>query len=311
MANVQEECLNILVDSILGNLLLPKDHRRSSQEHQDTVTNIAKHDRKQEWERNDSIQTRVDFLIRGNTIRIDQSLETFSKLVGPVERGRSLVGTELGEDGRDRSTSSIHRATQAELDSCNVSRWTPAFSDKGLSTLVIAQQVERLVDFLFALDSICPRLEGFGDFAKLNTSGLTHIVQDIINIFKAGRNLAQSIGSLVGRGINVVESATHGLGDFANLGEELLTVSENDENILECLLSRNSVDKRLLNFRVVHVEVTSQDSPKNTLKCGHSGTINGARDKFEIKTGQASFTWKRAILGSMLKKRSSVAAVLH
>lgn len=68
MANVQEECLNILVDSILGNLLLPKDHRRSSQEHQDTVTNIAKHDGKQEWERNDSIQTGVDFLIRGNTI---------------------------------------------------------------------------------------------------------------------------------------------------------------------------------------------------------------------------------------------------
>jgi len=53
-SSLQEESLDILIYSRAGNLLFKDAHGQSSEEHDDSVTNITKHDGKQEGEGNDS-----------------------------------------------------------------------------------------------------------------------------------------------------------------------------------------------------------------------------------------------------------------
>lgn len=49
------------------------------------MSDITKHDGKEEGERNDSEKSRINLLVLGNTVAVHDSLETFGKLVGPVE----------------------------------------------------------------------------------------------------------------------------------------------------------------------------------------------------------------------------------
>ena len=69
------------------------------------MSHVTKHDRKQEWEGDDGEKTRVDLLVRRDTIRVHNRLESFCKFIGPLERRRSLVCAQLMQnwwDGRAR-----------------------------------------------------------------------------------------------------------------------------------------------------------------------------------------------------------------
>jgi hypothetical protein len=76
-------------------------------------------------------------------------------------------------------------------------------------------------------------------------------------------------------------------------------VGKDDEYVLVGLLASDRVDKGFLNFwnsathldsgrrtltRIVHVQVTPEDSPKNSLKSGHLGPLDGTRNKLEIES---------------------------
>jgi hypothetical protein len=65
---------------------------------------VSEHDREKERKGDYSEQCRIDFLIRGNTIRIYDCLEGFCKLVRAVERGRLFMRPNLLQDGRNACT---------------------------------------------------------------------------------------------------------------------------------------------------------------------------------------------------------------
>lgn len=65
------------------------------------MPNVTEHDREQEWEGGHSGQTRIDFLVRSNTIIVHNILEDFGKLVDAMERRWSLVGSDFVENRRD------------------------------------------------------------------------------------------------------------------------------------------------------------------------------------------------------------------
>lgn len=79
--------------------LLPVDHGQRSAEHDDGVAEITKHDGEQEGEGNNNGNGRVDFLVSGGTIGVDDGLECFGKLVGLEISRRLLVGANLVDDG--------------------------------------------------------------------------------------------------------------------------------------------------------------------------------------------------------------------
>lgn len=65
------------------------------------MSNVAKHDGEQERERDDGEQAGVDLLVRTDTVRVDDVLETFGELVGPV-KGRGRLGrAELVQQRRN------------------------------------------------------------------------------------------------------------------------------------------------------------------------------------------------------------------
>ncbi len=59
------------------------------------MSNVTKHDRKQERKGDDSEKARVDLLVRRDAIRVHDRLESFCELIGPLERRRRLVCAQL------------------------------------------------------------------------------------------------------------------------------------------------------------------------------------------------------------------------
>lgn len=66
-------------------LLLESDQSGGTQHHNDTVSNVSKHDSEEEGEGDDRKESRIDLLIRRNTVRVDDGLESGGKLVRRVE----------------------------------------------------------------------------------------------------------------------------------------------------------------------------------------------------------------------------------
>ena len=65
------------------------------------MTDVAEHHGEQEGERDDCVQTRVDLLVGGDSVRIHDGLETFRELVRADEGGGRAVRAQLMQDGRD------------------------------------------------------------------------------------------------------------------------------------------------------------------------------------------------------------------
>lgn len=94
--------LTHLASETLGILPLQIDQSGSRRCHDQTVTDIAEHDGEKERKSDDSEETRVDFLVRCDTVGIDDRLKTFGKFVGTVESGWGAVGVNFGENTSDR-----------------------------------------------------------------------------------------------------------------------------------------------------------------------------------------------------------------
>jgi hypothetical protein len=69
------------------------------------MSNVTKHDRKEEWEGDDGEKAGVNLFVRRDAIRVHDRLESFCEFIGPLERRRSLVCAQLMQnwwDGRAR-----------------------------------------------------------------------------------------------------------------------------------------------------------------------------------------------------------------
>lgn len=85
--------MSYFIKFLLLKFLLVQDEVQCKEQHQETVTSIAKHDSEQEGEGDKREQTRVYFTVSSNTIGINDTLETFSELIGTMERWRFLAST--------------------------------------------------------------------------------------------------------------------------------------------------------------------------------------------------------------------------
>ena len=70
--------------------LLPVDHGDSSKSHDESVSEIAEHDGEEEWEGDDGREARIDFLVFGSSISVDDGLEAEREFVRLVVGWRSL-----------------------------------------------------------------------------------------------------------------------------------------------------------------------------------------------------------------------------
>lgn len=114
MDDSQEEGLKDFSESCFGELLLPEAHVRSDGEGEEAVSEVSKHDGKQEREGDDGEQSRVDLLVGGDTVRVDNGLERLGEHGRSVERRRRLVRSKLRQDRRDRRPGGLLSGREAK-----------------------------------------------------------------------------------------------------------------------------------------------------------------------------------------------------
>lgn len=66
---------------VRGQLLFIETEVQGSEEQESTMANIAKHHSEKEGEGHNGEETRIDFTVAGNTVSINDTLETFSEFV--------------------------------------------------------------------------------------------------------------------------------------------------------------------------------------------------------------------------------------
>src|SRR6478736_5586935 len=94
------------------------------------MAEITEHDSKQEREGDKNRNGRVDLLVRGGTISIDDGLETFGDLVGLKVSRRRLVGLNLIDNRRDGEASSVSNILKGRPDQGKIIGRYPGFGNE-------------------------------------------------------------------------------------------------------------------------------------------------------------------------------------
>lgn len=86
ITTAEENIPDLVVTLLRRQRFLLQHHPTAKQKHDETVTGISEHNRKQERERNDSIGRGIHFTVGGNPISVDKRLEAFRKFVCAIIR---------------------------------------------------------------------------------------------------------------------------------------------------------------------------------------------------------------------------------
>ena len=89
-----------LIKSHFSELLLSENHNQRRGEDNASMTNVAKHDCKQERESNHCEQTRIGFLVSSDPVTIHNGLKALSESVGSDKRWWGLISSEFIQNGR-------------------------------------------------------------------------------------------------------------------------------------------------------------------------------------------------------------------
>lgn len=262
--------------------LLPVDHGAGGSSHDETVTEITKHDGEQEGESNNCGQTRVDFGVLGSTVGVDDGLETKSESVGLVVRRGSLGGLDGVDDGRDGKTSAVVDILQSRLDKTKRVCRAPGLCNQCLALLVVGEAVESLVDSLFLGNNNHPGGQTATDHGQLGVQSALGVGEDVCQVLQTSVDLVHLVTAQFAVLIDIVDVGTKRLGNLADLVDDLLAMCEDDEDALVHLFVVLGVDDGFLNLALVHVQVTAESTPQNTLECGHALAGDDTGDKSNV-----------------------------
>jgi hypothetical protein len=173
------------------------------------MSNVAKHDCKQEREGDNGKKAGVDLLVRCNAIRVHDSLKAFREFIRPLERRRRLVCAQLMQDRRYRRAGFLlpailenqekpkpkvfaHRGMpQSELNHLNVTCGAPPFRNERLAPSVVVEQIERLIHGLLLAYEVFPAEQALTHCDKLCAAGAASVVQGQLEVFYAHSYLAE------------------------------------------------------------------------------------------------------------------------
>jgi hypothetical protein len=262
--------------------LLPVDHGTGGSSHDETVTEITKHDSEEEGEGDDGRQTRVDFGVLGSTVSVDDGLETQSKSVGLVVSWGSLGSLDGVDDGGNGETSAVVDVLQSRLDESKRVCRAPGLCNQSLALLIVGETVKSLVDGLFLGNNNHPGSKTAANHGQLGIEGALGVGEDVCQILQTSVDLVHLIATQFAVLVDVVDVGTERLGDLTDLVDDLLSMGEDDEDALVHLLVGLGVDDGLLNLALVHVKVTAESTPQDALECGHALTRDDTGDETNV-----------------------------
>ena len=268
--------------------LLPVDHGEGGAKHDDGMTKVTEHDGKQEGESNNNRDGRVDFLVGSSTVGVDDCLESLGELVGLEVRRRGLVGPDLVDNGRNRKTSPIVDILQSRPDEWQVVGRTPTLSNQRPASPVVREEVESVIDSLLLANENHPGRKRLRDLRELSLERLLSVAKDVLDIVKSGVDLVNLVPAQIAVLIDIVHLGAHGLGNAADLGEDLLAVGKDNEDVLENRLVGGGIDQRLGDLGLVHVKVTTEGTPKDALKGSDAVSADNTGDETDVHAGEGA-----------------------
>lgn len=168
----------------------------------------------------------------------------------------------------ERIVATYRCMTKSHLNHGDIPGRTPTLRDQGLSPNVVVEQIESFVDGLLLSHHVLPASQILSNLQQLGPPCRASVVKNHFEVFNTPIDLTKRLDSLVSIGINGVKGSTHGLRDLADLGEQGISVSKDNEDILASLRTSDGVDKWFGDVGVVHVKVTAKNAPEHALKCG-------------------------------------------
>lgn len=142
------------------------------------MTQIAEHDTEQERERDDGVQCWVSFLIRCNSVSVNQVLEAASELVGAIECRWSFNRFDDVQERWDRGANSVRSIGQGLLNLWKILYWHPALADHALLRDVHVEQIHRVVNRFHLLDHDRPTRKFLGDIVQNALTMILRLVQN-------------------------------------------------------------------------------------------------------------------------------------
>ena len=262
--------------------LLPVDHGEGGAKHDNGVTEITEHDSEEEGESDNDGDSGVDFLVGSSTVGVDNGLESLGELVGLEVGRRSLVGPDLVDNGRDRKTSPVIDILQSRPDEWQVVGRTPTLGNQSPASPVVREKVESVINSLLLANENHPGRKRLRDLGKLSLECLLGVAKDVLHIVKSSVDLVDLVPAQITVLIDIVHLGAHGLGNTANLGEDLLAVSKDDKDVLEDGLVGGGIDQRLGNLGLIHVEVTAEGTPEDALKGSDAVSADDTGDETNV-----------------------------
>ena len=104
---------------------------------------------------------------------------------------------------------------------------------------------------------------------ELRIQSALRVAKDVGEILQPSIDFVDLVSPELAVLIDIVNICAQALRDLSNLGNNLLAMSEDDEDVLVDLFVVLRVDNGVRDFGLVHVEVATQRSPKDALKRTH------------------------------------------
>jgi hypothetical protein len=108
------------------------------------------------------------------------------------------------------------------------------------------------------------------------------IIQNVAQVLDSRHDLQSVFTPLFTLIINRIQGSTHALTNLSNLINELLSMRENDKNILVDGRVSLGINNRIGNFSVIHVEIAAKGTEQDAFKNSNLGTRNDASDKTNV-----------------------------
>ena len=271
------------------------------------MADITEHDSKEEGKRDNDRDGRVDLLVRGRSIGVDDGLESIGKLVRADVGRRRLVSSNLVDNRRNRKTSAVRHILKRGPDAWEVRGGTPTLSDKRSPGSVVREEVKRAVHRLLLGHKDHPYRQGLGNLVELDVERRLRVLQHVLDVGKASIDLVNLIPTKIAVLINAINIGTHRLRDLSNLGKNFLAVGKDDENILVDGLVGGRVNEGFGNLGLVHVKITAQSSPKNPLKSINAVSGNNTSNESDVHPRKGSLgIGSTSVCLDILQKRSLI-----
>ncbi|KAI6761353.1 hypothetical protein HG531_001906 [Fusarium graminearum] len=169
---------------------------------------------------------------KGKVTKTGMAGLTSCELVSLQVSWRCLVALDLVDNGRDGETSSVSNLLECRPDQGKIVGGNPSLGDESSSSAVIGEVVKCIIHSLLLGDKNHPGRERLRDLVELCLKSGLGVLENVLDILQTVVDLVNLVTSEVAVLINVVNVGAHGLGDLADLVENLLAVSEDDEDVL-------------------------------------------------------------------------------